>query len=103
MDSETETVADDEAGDSEATADEDPAEADAEPAESNDDSTDVEEGSTAPVTDIKGIGPAYADRLADIGIKTVGELAVADAADIAADTDLSESRVSGWVERAEDF
>ncbi len=87
-------MVDDEASDSEATADEEPAEADAE--------TEDEE-STAPVTEIKGIGPAYADRLADIGIETVGEQAAADAADIAADTDLSESRVSGWIERAEDF
>lgn len=95
-DAESETAADDEDSESEATTAAEAAEPDDEDATAT-----ADEGSTAPVTDIKGIGPAYADRLADIGIETVGELAAADAADIAADTDLSESRVSGWIERAD--
>jgi predicted flap endonuclease-1-like 5' DNA nuclease len=91
-------------GESSAATDASPADVESETAADDEDATETaDEGSTAPVTDIKGIGPAYADRLADIGIETVGELAAADAADIAADTDLSESRISGWIERAEDF
>lgn len=75
-------------------------------AESEDDGESVEEavsGSPDPVTEIKGIGPAYAERLSVLGIETVGELAAADAAEIAAETDLSESRVSGWIERATEY
>ena len=58
------------------------------------------EGDDDPVTDIKGIGPAYAERLAGLGIETVGDLAAADAGDIADQTDLAEKRVAGWIERA---
>ena len=54
-----------------------------------------------PVTEIKGIGPAYADRLAGADVETVGELAVADAAELADQTDISEKRIQGWIERAE--
>jgi predicted flap endonuclease-1-like 5' DNA nuclease len=94
-------------------AEEDPAgESDAEedPADESDagdepaDSPDLDfEGADDPVTEIKGIGPAYADRLAGLDIETVGDLAVADAADIAARTDLAETRVAGWIERANDY
>ncbi|WP_276271310.1 helix-hairpin-helix domain-containing protein [Haloarcula litorea] len=62
-----------------------------------------DEGSDDPVTEIKGIGPAYAKRLQGIGIDTVGDLAGADAGEIASETDLSESRVSGWIEQAETY
>ncbi|MFC6862424.1 helix-hairpin-helix domain-containing protein [Halomicroarcula sp. GCM10025817] len=61
------------------------------------------EGADDPVTEIKGIGPAYADRLAGLDIETVGDLAVADAAEVAARTDLAETRVAGWIERANDY
>ncbi len=54
----------------------------------------------APVTDISGVGPAYAERLADAGIDTVGELAEADAASVASQTELSEKRVARWIEQA---
>jgi predicted flap endonuclease-1-like 5' DNA nuclease len=54
------------------------------------------------VTVIKGIGPAYGDRLEAVGIDTVADLATADAGEIAAETDLSEKRVSGWIDRARD-
>lgn len=64
--------------------------------------TDEPQGSTDPVTEIKGIGPAYADRLHGQDIETVGQLADADPAAIAAETDLGEGRVSDWVERAND-
>ena len=119
-DDDTETDVDDEAAPEttvDAPAEDEPVIDEAEPAgeddeeaaESDDEDGDVSdddepdaavEGSDDPVTEIKGIGPAYAERLADIGIETVGDLAAADPADIAAETDLSESRVAGWVERA---
>lgn len=58
------------------------------------------ENADASTDTIKGIGPSYAETLADIGVETVGDLAAADAADIADGTDLSEKRVGRWVARA---
>jgi predicted flap endonuclease-1-like 5' DNA nuclease len=81
------------------TAAEDEAETDEESESEDEDSP----GSDDPVTEIKGIGPAYADRLAGQGIDTVGELAAADAAAIAAETDLGEGRVTDWIERAQAY
>ncbi|OAQ51783.1 hypothetical protein HTG_15485 [Natrinema mahii] len=63
--------------------------------------TEPEPENQEPVDSIKGIGPAYADRLAGAGVETVGELAVADAADLAEQTDISEKRIQGWIDRAE--
>jgi len=54
------------------------------------------------LTDIKGVGPAYADRLNDAGVTTFAELADADADDLAAETDLSPKRVGRWIDRAGD-
>ncbi|PCR91587.1 helix-hairpin-helix domain-containing protein [Natrinema ejinorense] len=85
----------------------DDAETDDEPADSEPtdavepDQTDDVEINDDPVDSIKGIGPAYADRLADAGVDTVGELAAADAAELADQTDLSEKRIQGWIDRAE--
>ncbi|MDS0258120.1 helix-hairpin-helix domain-containing protein [Haloarcula sp. S1CR25-12] len=67
------------------------------------DGDDAAEGSSDPVTELNGIGPAYGDRLAGAGIETVGELAVADAADVADRIDLGESRVADWVEQAKTY
>ena len=67
-----------------------------------DDAEPTVDGSTEPVETIKGIGPAYAGRLEEFGIGTVGELAAADAAEVADGIDVSESRVSDWIERAGD-
>ncbi|MFB6281547.1 MAG: helix-hairpin-helix domain-containing protein [Haloferacaceae archaeon] len=53
-----------------------------------------------PVETVKGIGPAYGDRLESAGIETVADLAAADAADLAERTSLSETRLSRWIERA---
>lgn len=57
-------------------------------------------GAGEPVDDIKGIGSAYADRLAGAGVNTVEDLADADPAALAADTDLGEGRISTWIEQA---
>lgn len=53
-----------------------------------------------PVDAIKGIGSAYAERLADAGVETVAELAEADPVELAAATDLGSGRVGKWVDRA---
>lgn len=53
-----------------------------------------------PVDVIKGIGPAYAERLNDAGVATVSGLAEADAEDLAAVTDISETRLKTWIDRA---
>jgi len=75
----------------------------AEEAEATAEPTDEPAGSDDDVTEIKGIGPAYAERLAGVGIETVGDLAAVEPADVATETDLSESRVSGWIERAREY
>lgn len=64
------------------------------------DAEDDEPPASDPVDEIKGIGPAYAERLGDAGIETIPQLAEADPESLAAETDLSEKRVSEWVERA---
>lgn len=58
--------------------------------------TDVDE----PVTDISGIGPAYSERLAAADIHTVSDLGTADAATVAAETDLAEGRLQNWIAAA---
>jgi predicted flap endonuclease-1-like 5' DNA nuclease len=59
-----------------------------------------EMGSTVDVTEVSGIGPAYAERLAAAGITTAAELAAADAGQLADQIDESEKRVAGWIEAA---
>ena len=54
----------------------------------------------APVEEIKGIGPAYAERLGEAGVHTVSDLADADAADLGEATELGENRIQGWIDRA---
>ncbi|MFB6081891.1 MAG: helix-hairpin-helix domain-containing protein [Halanaeroarchaeum sp.] len=65
-----------------------------EPSESPD------EGSTDPLTAIKGIGAAYAQRLSEGGIESVGDLASADADDLAERTGISAKRIDRWIDRA---
>jgi len=67
------------------------------------DVTEATDGSDDPVTELNGIGPAYGERLSGVGIETVGELAAADAADIASQTDLGENRVADWIAKASDY
>jgi len=74
----------------EAEADDAEAEPEAEPEVGTDESVDA----------IQGIGPAYAERLREAGIETVGDLRGADVTDLAEETGLSEKRLGRWVERA---
>lgn len=60
-------------------------------------------GSAESVKNVKGIGPAYADRLREIGVETVADLANADAADVADRITVSEKRVQRWIDRAADY
>lgn len=76
----------------------------AEPAvEEADDEPPASEGSDDPVTELNGIGPAYEERLSNLGIETVAELADADADEIEAETDLSAKRVAGWIDQAAEY
>lgn len=60
------------------------------------------------IQDIEGIGPAYADKLAGVGIKTTEGLLDAAASrkgrqDLAAGTGISEKLILEWVNRADLF
>lgn len=87
---------------------EEPASSPIDEAEPDDASADADEASGAtepdaagePVDSLGGIGPAYAERLGDAGIESVGDLATADAAAVAEGSDLSEGRVQGWIDLA---
>ncbi len=63
--------------------------------------TSSEDGADESVTSINGIGPTYADRLADAGIDTVSGLASADPEELAESTEIAESRLVRWVETAQ--
>jgi predicted flap endonuclease-1-like 5' DNA nuclease len=54
-----------------------------------------------PVTEIKGIGNAYGNRLNSAGIDSVEDLAGADAASLAGETEIAEGRLEGWIEKAQ--
>jgi len=54
----------------------------------------------ADLEDLKGIGPAYAERLRDAGIEDVAALAAADAADLAERSDIAEGRLQTFIDRA---
>jgi len=53
-----------------------------------------------PVEEVKGIGPAYAERLSEAGVETVADLSGADAADLAEASGIGEGRLETWIERA---
>lgn len=61
------------------------------------------ETATTSVVELKGIGPAYSDRLADAGIETVAELAAADAGELAPALNVGEGRVRRWIDRAREY
>lgn len=64
---------------------------------------DADEVADTEVDEIKGIGPAYSDRLGDVGINSVAQLAEADAADLAERTSVPEGTVQKWIDRAQEF
>lgn len=86
----------------------------AEPAETarptaDDTTSDIEEAESdaaaaggTPVDEVKGIGPAYSDRLGEIGIESAEELADADPSDVAGRISVPEKTVRKWIDRADD-
>ena len=64
-----------------------------------DEGTDASAAAADPVQSVSGIGPAYAERLAEAGIDTTGDLASADAAALAEETGISEKRIDEWIDR----
>lgn len=58
------------------------------------------ENADADVETISGIGPAYAERLGEAGVETVGDLLAADANTIAEGSDISQTRIERWQDRA---
>ena len=103
-----------ETDDQPAEADDQPAEADDQPAEA-DETADAVEADTAepaesaavddgdsdePLDSIKGIGPAYSERLTEAGIDSVAELAEGDAEAIGEAISVSPKTVSNWIDRA---
>jgi predicted flap endonuclease-1-like 5' DNA nuclease len=68
---------------------------------SDDDESGAAEDGVA-VGEIRGIGPAYGERLADAGVHTVSDLAAADPAELSAATGIAEGRIEGWIDRATD-
>ncbi|WP_281194828.1 helix-hairpin-helix domain-containing protein [Halorubrum sp. F4] len=87
-----------EADETEAEAVEADAAEDAEPVED-----DAAEPDGEPVDSLKGIGPAYGERLGKIGIETVEELAAADPAEVAEGASIGEKRAVKWIDRAKEF
>lgn len=74
-----------------------------EPDESSEDESDEPEedlGTDEPTDVIKGIGSAYAERLAEAGVETVADLARGDAESLAEETGISETRLQNWIDRA---
>ena len=62
------------------------------PADGTDDERDVRT--------VKGIGPAYADRLSEVDVDTVSDLLAADPEAVAEGTSVGAGRVETWQERA---
>lgn len=60
-------------------------------------------GSDEPVDELNGVGPAYAQRLGDAGIESVGELADADAGELSEATEIAEGRIQGWIDQAGEY
>ncbi|MFC6766243.1 class III poly(R)-hydroxyalkanoic acid synthase subunit PhaC [Natrinema soli] len=58
------------------------------------------ESETDDLTDLTGVGRAYADDLDAAGIETFDQLAAADVAELAAETGISPSRIEDWIDQA---
>ncbi len=59
------------------------------------------EAETDDLTDLNGVGQAYADGLTEAGIETFDQLADADTAELATETGISPSRIEDWIEQAQ--
>ncbi|SNR25658.1 helix-hairpin-helix domain-containing protein [Halorubrum vacuolatum] len=106
-DDETNGVADTEAEETEAAVDTEGEETEATVDTEGDGAEDTDEASEdvdgEPVDSIRGIGPAYAERLGEIGIHTVSDLAEADPEAVAEGASVGEKRATTWIDRAKKF
>lgn len=64
--------------------------------------TDAGDADGTPVVELKGIGPAYSDRLSEADIDTAEDLAEADAAALSEEISVPEKTVQKWIDRARD-
>ncbi|SIR61040.1 class III poly(R)-hydroxyalkanoic acid synthase subunit PhaC [Natronorubrum thiooxidans] len=70
--------------------------------ESTDDTEEpASETDTDDLTELTGIGQAYANDLSDAGIETFDALAGADVAELATETGIAPSRIEDWIEQAQ--
>ncbi len=58
-------------------------------------------GADGDLTDLSGVGDAYAEDLREAGIETIDDLAAADVADLATETGISPARLEDWIEQAD--
>ena len=91
--------ADEDEADEDETGESEAGESEADESEATDEA-EAEDDAGGDLQDIKGIGPAYADRLREVGIESIAELADADFEAVAEEADLAPGRVEGWVDRA---
>lgn len=66
------------------------------------DEAEPDDGEGVTLTDIQGIGSAYADRLEKAGIADVDALAAADPENLAERANISTKRIQRWIDRATD-
>jgi len=97
-----ESAAEDDEGDADEPTD---AEADeVEPTDTADDTDEptdtADDYSDEPLDSIKGIGPAYSERLHAAGVTSIAELAEGDAEEIGEAISVSPKTVSNWIDRA---
>ncbi|TMT87062.1 class III poly(R)-hydroxyalkanoic acid synthase subunit PhaC [Haloterrigena sp. H1] len=72
-------------------------------AETSEGGSDEEaESETDDLTELTGVGQAYAEDLSAAGIDTFDQLAEADVADLAAETGIAPSRIEDWIEQAQE-
>lgn len=62
----------------------------------------MEDASAVDLESLEGIGPAYAERLQEAGIRNVADLPGVDPEDLARETGIEEGRIRGWAEQASD-
>jgi polyhydroxyalkanoate synthase len=108
VDIEIDAPVDDEAGDADEAVEAENGTADAtgEDDAGDVDAADAADGETFDDTDldqVRGIGPAYAERLRSAGVNTVSELAAADAGTLADRVDVAVSRVADWIDNADEL
>jgi polyhydroxyalkanoate synthase subunit PhaC len=66
-----------------------------------DDDADTEPDDADDLTELDGVGQAYANDLADAGIDSFEALADADVEELAAETGIAAGRLDGWIEQAQ--